>query len=81
MRLTDMRSQVRMELAHITDWPKPQQSELRMLYWLRRMHGLGKKAQGNKTAFKVLQECIERLKQDYPDFEFQYDGAFFRGAS
>ncbi len=77
MHMTKMRSQVRAELAHIPDWPKPQQSELRMQYWARRMHSLGKKAQGEKTAFEVLQECLEHLKREYPEFQFQYDAAFF----
>ncbi len=81
MRITEMRSQVRAELAHIADWPQPEQSDLRMLYWSKRMHSLGKKAERNQSAFDVLQACIEILQPDYPSVHFQYDDAFFRGAS
>jgi len=78
MRLTEMRALVRAELAHIPDWPKPHQSELRMSYWLLRMHSLGKKARAEKSALEVLQECITVLRQQYPDVQFDYDAAFFR---
>lgn len=78
MRLKEMRSQVQEELNHIPGWPKEPQNQLRMLYWSARMKSLGKKAEGNKTAFEVLQECIEFLRHADPKLEFAYDKTFFR---
>lgn len=79
MNLKEMRELVSRELEHISGWPKPQQPELRMYYNIRRLRSLGKKAKEKKTAFQVLRDCIETVKRDYPDFEFLYDKAFFRG--
>ena len=81
MRLTEMRSQVREELARIPDWPKPQQSELRMRYWARRMHSLGKKGSSDTGPSQILRECLNDLRRDYPDFVFLYDQTFFQPES
>lgn len=75
-KLNQMRAIVLRELEYIPNWPKPQ-GELRMVYWSRRMHSLGKKVNIQKTAKEVLEESIDYLKRDYPDFEFQYDEQFF----
>lgn len=53
------------------------QGELRMIYWARRMHSLSEKVVRKQTAKEVLEECIFRLKDDYPDFQFNYDENFF----
>ena len=45
MELPKMREQVLTEMAHIPNWPKPQQSFLRSHYWIVRMNSLGKKAE------------------------------------
>ncbi|HUU18147.1 MAG TPA: hypothetical protein VMW72_13435 [Sedimentisphaerales bacterium] len=71
-----MREMVKEELEHIPDWPEPQ-NELRMIYWTRRMHSLGKKAKSEQTAKEVLEECISDSKTKYPDFQFLYDESFF----
>lgn len=76
-KMKQMREAVRKELEHIPDCPPPQ-GELRMVYWSRRMHSLGKKALLNpRTAKEVLDESITYMKEHYPDFGFQYDKKFF----
>ena len=71
-----IQEKVKEELKHIPDLPKPQ-NELRMIYQTRRMSSLGKKAERKQTAKEVLERCISRLKDDYPDFHFLYDENFF----
>ncbi len=78
MSLKEMREKVLEELDYVDKRPRPQQSYLRMAYFVSRMHSLGKKADGKKSAFDVLRECIQSLKSDHPDFDFKYDKAFFR---
>ena len=80
MTLKEMREKVLNELEYVDKRPKLQQSELRAAYWSKRMHSLGKKAKGEKTAFEVLQECIEFIQREYPGFEFRYNKTFFRKA-
>ena len=75
-RLKQMRETVLRELEHIPNWPEPQ-GELRMVYWSRRMHSLGRKVNREKTAKEVLEESISALRRDYPDFRFEYDEQFF----
>ena len=75
-KLRQMREAVLSELEHIPNWPEPQ-GELRMVYWSRRMHSLGRKVNRQKTAKEVLDESIASLKEDYPDFKFEYDEQFF----
>jgi hypothetical protein len=76
-RMRQMRETVRKELVHIPDYPPPQ-GELRMVYWGRRMHSLGKKAARDPhTAKEVLEESIAYLKKYYSNFAFQYDKKFF----
>ena len=78
-KLKQMRETVLKELEHIPNWPGPQ-AELRMVYWSRRMHSLGRKADRQKTAKEVLEESIDSLKRDYPNFRFEYDAEFFNKA-
>ncbi len=77
-KLKTMREQVLAEMENIPTRPKPAQSYLRMAYFTARMHSLGKKAIGDKTAFDVLQEAIGILRKDNPEMEFVYDQSFFR---
>lgn len=80
MKLQDMHSQVKAELAHIPHWPDPQ-SDLRMLYNTKRMHSLGRKAENKGAPSQILAESIEQLKGDYPNYEFKYDHEFFPEAN
>jgi Spy/CpxP family protein refolding chaperone len=75
--LKDMRKQVLLELEHIPKSSEPQ-GELRAIYWLRRMHSLGKKAKKDQSAIEILKESIKDLRKDHPNFEFKYDEKFFR---
>ncbi|MBA7646585.1 hypothetical protein ES703_54350 [subsurface metagenome] len=75
-KLKQMREIVLRELEHIPNWPEPQ-GELRMVYWNRRMHSLGRKVNRQKTAKEVLEESIASLRGDYPGFKFEYDEQFF----
>jgi hypothetical protein len=72
-----MRDLTLQELEHIPKHPKPHQSDLRMVYFIARMHSLGKKAKAEKTPVEVLQECIDLLRKTAPDAEFLYDASFF----
>ncbi len=76
-KLKEIREQVKGELNHIPRGNTPQ-NELRMCYWLLRMHSLGKKAKSNKTKVEVLKKSIEAIKKDSPDFVPQFDENFFR---
>ena len=75
-KLKAMRQKVLKELEHI---PKGNnaQNELRLIYFNRRMHSLGRKANEEKTAKDVLIESIALIKEDYPNFEPRYDREFF----
>ena len=75
-KLKTMRKRVLKELEHI---PKGNnaQNELRLIYFNRRMHSLGRKVNEEKTAKDVLIESIARIKEDYPNFEPVYDKEFF----
>jgi len=77
-KLKTMRQIVLEELEHI---PKGNdaQNELRLIYFNRRMHSLGRKAKEKKTAKNVLAESIARIKEEYPNFEPEYDKEFFEG--
>ncbi len=75
-KLKQMREIVLKELEHIPNWPEPQ-AELRMVYWSRRMHSLGRKVDRPKTAKEVLEESIASLRGEYPNVRFEYDGEFF----
>lgn len=76
MQLKEMLSQVSAELNYIPGWPEPQ-GELRMLYNVKRMRSLGKKAEGKNTRSQILEQSIQQLKGDYPNYEFKYDREFF----
>jgi hypothetical protein len=75
-KLKAMRQIVLEELEHI---PKGNnaQNELRLIYFNRRMHSLGKKAKEEKTAKDILLESIALIKKEYPNFEPIYDEEFF----
>lgn len=75
-KIESMRKIVLEELKHIPKGAYPQ-GLLRAYYWGMRMNSLGKKAETKKNAKEVLQEGISFLRQDYPDFEFEYDNDFF----
>ena len=79
-KLKTMREQVLAEMEYIPTRPKPAQSLLRMAYFTARMHSLGKKAKGDKSAYEVLQEAIVILKKDDPEMDFVYDRSFFKKA-
>jgi len=68
------------ELAYIPDSPEPQ-SELRMLYNMKRRRSLGRTSNRQKTPSQVLAECIQYLKALYPNYQFQYDRVFFTETS
>lgn len=78
-KLKQMRQKVRNELKHISEGTV-RDRELRKEYWKRRMHSLGKKADMPKTHKEVLEESISALREDYPDFKFEYDKDFFNKA-
>jgi len=78
MELRKMREHVLAEMDHIPKHPKQHQSDLRMVYWLRRMRSLGKKAKEKKSASQVLRESIEDVRQTHSDFEAKFDAKFFR---
>jgi len=75
-KLKQMRQKALEELKYIPKGPLPQ-GELRAMYWMQRMHSLGKKTTIIQTAKEVLEKCIVYLKKDYPNFEFKYDEGFF----
>ncbi len=77
-KLAQMRATVLEELDHIPKRPKPAQSDLRAVYWSKRMRTLGKRAQTKKSRHDVIRDCIEFLKEWYPDEKFDYDKPFFR---
>lgn len=72
-----MRQIVLEELEHI---PKGNnaQNELRLVYFNKRMHSLGKKAKKEKTAKDILLESIAIIKNEYPNFKPIYDEDFFK---
>lgn len=76
LKAEDIHARIQAELAHIPDWPEPQ-GDLRMLYEIKRLRSLGKRATHKKTASEVLAESIGHLKVNYPDYEFRYDSDFF----
>jgi len=76
-KLKQIREQVKKELEHIPRGNQPQ-NELRMNYWPLRMNSLGKKAKTNATKEEILQQSIEAVKKDYPDFVPQFDENFFK---
>lgn len=78
-KLKQMTKTVLDELKHIPNWSAPQR-ELRREYWNRRLHSLGKKVNMPKAAKEVLEESINSLRGDYPDFKFEYDQEFFNKA-
>jgi len=75
-KLKQMRECVLEELNYIPKGPIPQ-GELRAMYWMQRMHSLGRKTTTTQTAREVLDKCITYLKKDHPNFEFKYDEEFF----
>jgi len=76
-KLKQMRECVLIELNYISKGPLPQ-GELRAMYWMQRMHSLGRKSTITQTAREVLDSCITYLRKDYPNFKFKYDKRFFK---
>ncbi|GAH07043.1 unnamed protein product [marine sediment metagenome] len=48
------------------------------MYWMVRMHSLGKKTKSRQNAKEVLEKCINHLSKDYADFKFTYDNDLFK---
>lgn len=61
-KLKQMRECVLKELNYIPKGPIPQ-GELRAMYWMQRMHSLGRKTTTTQTAREVLDKCIAYLKK------------------
>lgn len=76
-KLKQMRGKVLEELKYIPKGPEPQ-NELRAMYWMMRMHSLGKKTKSRQNAKEVLENCINHLSKDYADFKFTYDNDLFK---
>jgi hypothetical protein len=79
MKLKEMRAKVKGELEFIPKLPAIHQSDLRMAYFMARMHSLGKKAKEEKDTYDVLLDCIKLLKADDPKAKFEFDEKFFKG--
>jgi len=47
------------------------------MYWMQRMHSLGKKTTITQAPKEVLEKCIAYLKKDCLNFGFKYDKGFF----
>ncbi len=77
MKLQEMRDKVLAEMEHIPRHPKPAQSPLRSLYFMSRMHSLGKHAKEEQNALQVLLGCIDILKMENLGLKFHYDEEFF----
>lgn len=75
-KLKEMRKHVKEELEHIPKGNFPQ-NQLRQVYWMTRMHSLGKNSQNTDTKEDVLRTSVVFVKKDYPDFVPQYDTDFF----
>lgn len=75
-KLGKMREKVKQELEHIPG-NDPAQKELRMVYWMARMHSLGKKSQDDLSREDVLRESVKAVKEDFPEFRPDYDKRFF----
>ena len=75
-KLGKMRERVKLELERIPG-DNPAQKELRMVYWMARMHSLGKKSHDNLSREDVLRESVKAVKEDFPDFKPNYDKRFF----
>jgi hypothetical protein len=71
-----MREKVQEEISHIPRG-NAAQNELRMFYWPMRMNSLGKKAKAKKKKEEILEEAINEVKKNYPDFLPKYDKDFF----
>jgi hypothetical protein len=65
------------ELEHIPDWPGEHQSELRMIYALRRRASLGKNAVGTKAPGEVMRESVASVRKNNPSATLYYDAGFF----
>lgn len=76
-KLRAMRELVKGELEHV-EKGNMLQNELRMIYWVSRMHSLGRKAESVQSKEEVLKGSIEFIKREHPDFTPQYDKRFFK---
>ena len=74
----EIRDRVKLELEHIPRGLRgSSQNELRMVYWMRRQHSLGRK--GNKESKEAtLLKSIETVKKYNPDFKPKFDKDFFK---
>ncbi len=62
-----MREIVKKELEDVPKGNAPQ-NELRMFYAPMRLHSLGRKAENVKTKEEVFKECVEKIREYYPNF-------------
>ena len=69
--------QVKQELEHIPRGNIPQ-NLLRVYYTPLRLNSLGKNAKNNATKEDILEQSIEAVKKDYPDFIPRFDETFFK---
>jgi hypothetical protein len=79
MTRKEVNDQVAAELAHIPDWPGEHQKQLRMAYNAVRRASLGKEVAVKLSANEVLQDCINRMRENDPNVQVNYDKAFFEG--
>ena len=75
-RLKEMREKVKNEMLYIPRGDGPQM-DFRMLYWKMRMQSLGKKAAGRETKADVIRKAEKRLREEYPDYQPQYNKEYF----
>jgi hypothetical protein len=76
-KLRAMREITRAELEHI---PKGniKQNMFRGVYQMARMNSQGGHAECSNSKEAVMKRCLELYKQQYPEFEPQYDKDFFK---
>lgn len=80
MRRQEMVDLVRREVAHIPDWPDYQR-ELRMVFWMNRMHSLGRKATLPNDPLKIIEQSVKECQKRYPKATFEFDRNFFEEES
>ncbi len=75
-KLTKMRDLVKEEMKHIPRGDQ-YQNYLRMYYWPLRLTSL-KGGIESKTKEEVLKDCINKIKEEKPDFKAQYKDEYFK---
>ena len=76
MKREHMTRVIAKELHHIPEQPdNPAQQELRMLFNKRRLQALGRDPATPRQ--ETLRSAVDFLKNDYPDFDPEYDKDYF----